>query len=218
MRLVIRLLLFFCLSGKVLAAGQVDSTRNSKLAILAKKMHLKETELEEGDYEVRIWNKCGLCFGDAQMLYRLIKKQKSFTVFKYIILSDQRGFRHATSFKPTVPVTDNLWSRLVEQGILTLPDQAAIHDQLFPKPQKDSTWTVIEADGSVSVKAKIRQNRSVLISDGESYYFDVFSATGYHNYGYSNPREYLKAMPTIAELQKVVGILDELAPAFNSTN
>jgi hypothetical protein len=152
------------------------------------------------------------------MLYRLIKKQKSLTVSKYIILSDQRGFRHATSFKSTVPVTDYLWNRLVEQGILTLPDQAAIHDQLFPKPQKDSTWNVIEPDGSVSVKAKIRRNRSVLIGDGESYYFYVFSATGYHKYGYSNPRGYLKSMPAIAELQKVVGILDELAPVFNSTN
>ncbi|QIP11475.1 hypothetical protein G8759_01905 [Spirosoma aureum] len=218
MRLVIHLLFIFCLSGEVLAAGQADSTRNSKLAILAKKMHLKEPKLKEAEYEVRIWNKCGLCFGDAQMLYRLIKKQKSFTVSKYIILSDQRGFLHATSFKPTVPVTAYLWNRLVELGILTLPDQTAIQAQLYPKPQRDSTWNVIESDGSVSVKAKIRQNRSVLISDGESYYFDVFSATGYHNYGYSNPHGYLKAMPTIAELQKVVGILDELVPAFKSTN
>jgi hypothetical protein len=46
MRLVIHLVFFFCLSGKVLAAGQVDSTRNSKLAILAKKMHLKEPKLK----------------------------------------------------------------------------------------------------------------------------------------------------------------------------
>lgn len=78
---------------------------------------------------------------------------------------------------------------------------------------KDSTWTVIDSDGMVNVKAKKRESR-MITTDGESFYFEVFSADGYHRYSYGSPHEYSKYKPNIAELRKVIAILHELDAVF----
>lgn len=192
----------------------MDSTRKERRQALAGKMRIREPILREGEYEVRIWNRCELCYGEAHVLYRLIKRKETFTVSKYTIRWNKYEFEQAKKFKPPRPATIALWNKLTEQNILILPDEFVIHDQLFPKPGKDSTWNVIEADGTVSVKAKIRRESWMLIGDGESYYFQVFSKDNYHDYGYSNPLGYMKGKPEIAELKNVVSILNELSDVF----
>ncbi|WP_157618646.1 hypothetical protein [Spirosoma spitsbergense] len=185
---------------------------------LARKMRLKTPKLAKNDCEIRIWNQQGLRFGDAQMLYVLSKKKKLLSAAKYVINSDEDGFKRAVRLKPTIPITTDFWEQLLHRNILTLPDQGSIHDKLFPRPPKDSTWTSVDADGSVSVHAKRNRNNNVLISDGESYYFEVFSVNEYRIYSFSNPELYIRYKPNIAELQNVVAILNELATLFHSTN
>src|SRR5919202_1683245 len=202
--LLLALLVSTCCLG-----ASADSTQQRRLQKLSDEMRLKKPKLKEDEYEVRIWNRQSLAYGDAQTLYRLIKRRKTFTVSKYIILWNTYEFKHATEFKSTRPVPSELWQKLVELNMLTLPDMSALHDQLFPKPQNDSTWNVIEADGTVSVKAKIQKSR-VIIADGEGYYLQVFGKDSYPDYAYSNPFSYIKHRPDIVELGKVVAILNEV--------
>lgn len=212
-RLTIFLMLTIGLPVKVLAEVPMDSTAKLRFQELADKLRLKRPK--EDEYEIRIWNKQGLIFGTAQMLYVLNKRAKSLTATKYIINSDKIGFRSSIELKPQTPATLDLWERLVQHSILALPSEDAIYNKLHPPPQKDSTWTVVETDGSVSVKAK-KIESSVWILDGESYYFEIFSSTGYQGYWYSNPREYIRYKPNIAELQNVVSILNEVVMLFRS--
>jgi len=211
------LLVGFFLSSHVSAGIAIDSTIKVRLQNLAKKMHLKTPKLAEGDYEVRIWNECGLCFGDAHELYRLIKNRKTIRLSKYNLRFNKNEFIQAKRTNPAVLSLQELWNRLMQQSILTLPDQSAIYDELHPKPQKDSTWNIIETDGSISVKAKRKAGGNVIISDGESYYFEVFGTDTYRIYEYGNPREYVKYKPNIVELRHVNTILDEIASVFYSS-
>ncbi|MCK8495634.1 hypothetical protein M0L20_27460 [Spirosoma sp. RP8] len=216
MRRTFFLILAFLVSTNCLRAS-ADSTRQRRFQKLADEMRLKKPKLKEGDYEVRIWNRQSLQYGDAQMLYRLIKRKETFTVTKSIILWNKHEFKHATEFNSNRPVTVELWQKLLQHNILTLPDMTALRDQLFPKPEKDSTWNVIEPDGTVSVKAKRKRNKWIIIGDGEGYYFQVFGKDSYHDYEYSNPLGYVKEKTEIIELCNVVAILHDLAPAFQST-
>lgn len=210
------LLLSFYLVIPFVAASQDKLTNQQRFEKLARKLHLKTPKLSEDEYEIRIWNRQGLTFGDAQMLYVLTKKKKALSVAKYVINFDKDGFISAIDLKPPNPVTIDLWELLVNHHILELPDQKAIHDELHPQ-HKDSTWTGVEADGSVSIHAK-KLESSVWITDGESYYFEVFSEKDYRSYGYSNPREYIRYKPNIAELQNVVAILNSMATLFRPSS
>lgn len=220
LRLFACLLISFCMLIHVLAGVLIDSTTKQQFQNLADKMGLKTPNLKDGEYEVRIWNEQALRYGDAQMLYVLTKTKRKFIISKYLIDSDRRGFRHAIRLNPNpkIPIGDTLWTQFVQQGIIDLPDMSLLHDKLYPKPPKDSTWTAVEADGSVSIKAKRRNTNWVITGDGEGYYFEVCSAGTYRSYSYRNPRSYLKSKPNISELQKVVAILDNLAVLFHSSN
>ena len=215
-RFAIVFLLTFNLSINIFARGLSDSTMKVRLKNLAEKMQLKAPDLARDEYEVRIWKKVQLLYGDAHEVYILSKREKILTINKYIINSDKAGFKHAVELNSTTPTSLDLWKQLMEQDILVLPNELAIVNQLHPQQKKDSTYITTEQDGSVSVHAK-KIERSVWVLDGESYYFEVFGMGSYRSYGYSNPREYLKYKPEISELQKVVAILDKLALAFRSS-
>lgn len=192
-----------------------DSAVHRYFSAIAGKLKLGEPRLKKEEYEIRIWQKQGLVYGEAQMVYVVKKTPRKLQVVKFLINSDRRGFQYATTLNSTLPLDPKLWDRLVEQEILVLPSESAIASQLHPKNQKDSTWYIIESDGSVTIKAR-KTKRSVWFTDGESYHFEVFSANKYLSYSYANPHSYLRAMPEITELRKVVTILDELAVAFQS--
>lgn len=180
---------------------------------LSGQLGLKEPRLNANEYEVRIWKKCQLCFGEAQVLYRLIKKGENARLSRFDIQFNKNKFLRAKRIHPTTLNFQELWYRLIKMDILILPDQSAIDEELHPKPQKDSTWNVVETDGSISVHAK-KKKPSYWIGDGETYYFEIFRIDGYRLYKYDNPKGYLRHRPDIVELQKVISILDELSSAF----
>ncbi len=213
-RLVFFSLFAICLSDNGFTDSLLEPTPKEVFGELAGKLRLKTPKLKEGEYEIRIWNQQGLMFGTAQMLYVLSKKQDSMTVFKYLIRWNRNRFKYATKLQPNGSVSsEELWIQLTKNDLLTLPDEAAIYAQLHPRQPKDSSWTSVETDGSISVHAKKFEN-SVWILDGEGYYVEIFGPEGYRGYSYSNPRGYIRHKPDIVELQKMVAILDEMAALF----
>lgn len=195
-----------------------DSTAKKRFEKLAEQIGLKEPNQKADGYEVRIWNRQALRYGDAQMAYVLRKTKKRFTIEKYVINSNQQGFQFATRFKPTVTIRPTLWERLLKRNILTLPDQAFVFERLYPKPEphKDTTRTRMEADGSFTIIGYKKPKRQPMIGDGEGYSFELFSANGYRVYHYGNPRSYFMDEPQSEELRNVVGILDDLSLVFRS--
>ncbi len=180
-------------------------------------MKLRTPELSESEYEVRIWNKQGLMYGDAQMLYILSKTKQEFEASKYIIYWDGPVLSRITKHKPVVPTTDSLWNQLLKENILTLPNEVAIYNQLRPPQPKNSSWITTEKDGSVNVHAKKREN-GVYITDGEDYYVEVFGHNSYRQYAYSNPKGYIRYKPKILELRQFVTILEKIDAIFQSRN
>lgn len=207
------IVVFISLSISTWSKGSTNPGPRAYFPYLTNKMNLKIPQLEEGEYEIRVWQKCQLCFGEAHVLYRLVKKRDKVRLSRYNIQFNKNEFIRAKRIRPTTLSLQELWNRLIEKDILTSSYQSAVNEELHPKPQKDSTWNVIEADGSISVHAK-RKKPSVWIGDGESYHFEIFSADGFRMYEYHNPKEYLRHRPDIVGLQKVVSILNELSSAF----
>jgi hypothetical protein len=185
---------------------------------LTEQIGLKTPKLKVNEYEIRIWNRQGLRYGEAQMAYVLRRTKKKFTILKYIINSDQHGFQFATILKPTVTAKPILWERLLKRSILTLPDQSVVFERLYPKvkPRTDTTQVKMEADGSFTIKGYISQRRRTLVSDGEVFSFEVFSVDSYRVYHYSNPDVYLRDNPQNEEIKNIVGILNDLSVVFRS--
>jgi hypothetical protein len=200
------------------ASASSDSTTTQLFSKLAKQMGLKDPKLKANEYEVRIWNRQALRYGDAHMVYVLRKNRKGLTVVKYLINSNQQGFQFAESLKPTVTVTLNLWERLVRKHILTLPDQSIVFKKLYaePEPRKDTVRGRMEPDGSFTIKGQKTLRKKGIFSDGEGYSFEVFSVDSYRAYNYSNPRSYIEYEPQSKELQDVVGILDDLSLVYRA--
>lgn len=211
-------LLWFSLMLTTGAQARVpsDSTAKKRFQKLVEQIGLKEPDLKADEYEIRIWNRQALRYGDAQMAYVLRKTRKRFTIVKYIIESNRQGFQFAKRFKPTVTTTPVLWERLLKRNILTLPDQAFVFERLYPKPEphKDTTRTRIEADGSFTIIGYKKPKRRTIVSDGEGFSFEIFSADGYRVYHYGNPRSYLMDEPQSEELRNMIGILDDLSLVF----
>lgn len=216
--LIIFLLISLFVSGNIFAAISTDSITKARFQRLADKIKIKSPELAEGDYQIRVWNKCGLCFGDAQMAYVLHKTRKRFSVVKYSIHSNQEGFQFSDRLKPTVIIKPVFWERLLKRNILTLPNQSVVLERLYavPEPRVDSVQAGIQADGSFTVKGYKTQRRKTIVSDGEGYSFELFSGHGYRVYSYSNPDVYLKDNPQSEELQNTIGILNDLSLVFRS--
>lgn len=206
------------LTTEALASVLADSTVNRMFPKLTEQIGLNDPNLKTGEYEIRIWNRQALRYGDAQMAYVLRKTRKRFTIIQYSIKSNRQGFQFATKLKPTVTIRPTLWERLLKRNILSLPNESVVFERLYPKPEprRDTTRTRIEADGSFTIIGYKKPKRQPMIGDGEGYSFELFSADGHRVYHYGNPRSYLMDEPQNEELQNVVGILDGLSLMFRS--
>lgn len=206
------------LTTESLASVSSDSMMSELFPKLTEQIGLKTPKLKANEYEIRIWNRQALRYGEAQMAYVLRKKTKKFTIVKYIINSDQYGFQYATSLKPTITITPLFWERLLKRTILTLPDQSVVFERLYPKVKSriDTTQVKMEADGSFTIKAHKTPKRQTIVSDGEGYSFELFSANSYQVYNYGNPDVYLSDNPQSEESQNVLGILNDLSLVFRS--
>jgi len=215
---IILLCFSLMLTTGALARVLFDSTATRMFPKLTEQIGLKTPKLKANEYEIRIWNRQGLRYGEAQMAYVLRRTTRKFTIIKYIINSDQYGFQFATSLKPNVTIKSLLWERLLERGILTLPDQSVVFERLYPKvkPRTDTTQVKLEADGSFTIKGYKSQRRRTLVSDGEGFSFEVFSADGYRVYSYGNPDVYFRDNPQNEELKNIVGILNDLSVVFRA--
>lgn len=181
---------------------------------LAEKIRLQTPALKEGDYEVRIWNSQSFQYGDAQTLYVLTRLDNHFDLVKYSLKSGKKRFKSARKIAPYKPLADGIWLQLTQKGILSLPNESDIDRQLHPAlgPAIEQNGKM-EPDGSFTVYG-YSTKRSVWILDGESYFFEVFYFDGYQMHQYDNPQSYLRAMPEVVELKKVVGIIDLVASYF----
>ncbi|GAB3757721.1 hypothetical protein GCM10028817_29960 [Spirosoma pomorum] len=178
-------------------------------------MGLKEPKLKSEEYEIRIWYNMSFQYGEAQMAYLLRKTQQEFTVAKYLIKSNKRGFQKATLLQPTLPVSPDSWSRLLAKNILVLPDRSVVFERLYrrPAPISDTDRVRQETDGSFTIRGQKNKNQ-IAILDGEAFYFEVFSVNNYHAFVYDNPRRYSSFYSECEELRNVVDILDELTSLF----
>jgi hypothetical protein len=210
------LLVSLALGPATFAETTSDSIQQRRFQKLAMQMGLKEPDLKSEEYEVRIWYNMSFKYGEAQMAYLLRKTQHDFTVAKCLINSNKRGFRKATLLKPTLPVSDDLWSRLLDKNILTLPDRSVVFERLHRQPDaiNETNRIQLETDGSFTIRENRTKNQ-IAILDGEIFYFEVFCRTNYHTFTYDNPRGYSRFYSESKELQNVVGILNELASLFD---
>lgn len=139
-RLVFVLLLNLIVRFVVAKPVLYDSVTTVRLEKLARQMRIKEPKLLSGNYQVRLWIKVELIFGDAQSLYVLDKRRNKLLLTQYSIHSDtNHTYRGHTLVKEGISADVNLWQELVDNDVLTLPDQSSLQDQLFPKQPKDSS-------------------------------------------------------------------------------
>ncbi|MVM32511.1 hypothetical protein GO755_20895 [Spirosoma sp. HMF4905] len=205
----------FCLLIPFIAICQNKLSGQQRFEKLAREIGLKTPQLTEGEYEIRIWNNQSFHYGDAQILYVLTNRNYQVGLSKYILKSSKTRFKSAKKINANKSVTDSLWLQLVQQDILNLPSEGVINNQLHPAPKSHSEHVngSIEKDGSFTIYG-YKTERSVWITDGESYYFEVFGTSSYQIHQYDNPEAYLHAMPNVIGLQKVVSILNEIVSFF----
>ncbi|MBN8825074.1 MULTISPECIES: hypothetical protein [unclassified Spirosoma] len=211
---LILLLVSIYLSNQVEGGSTPIPILKQRFQKLAEKIRLQPPAPKEGDYEVRIWNNQSFQYGDAQTLYVLIKQGNHCDLVKYSLKSGKKRFKSARKIVPHKPLADSLWLQLTQKGILSLPNESDIDRQLHPAqgPAIERSGKM-EPDGSFTVYG-YSTKRSVWILDGEDYFFEVFYFNGYQIHEYDNPQSYLRAMPEVVELRKVVGILDFVASFF----
>ncbi|WP_461140354.1 hypothetical protein [Spirosoma pomorum] len=220
MKQLLYLLGFLLVSAEIWAGNSADSTAKSLFPKLTKQMRLKYPALKEDEYEVRIWNRVALKYGNAQVAYILRKTKKRLRARRYVINWKRENFRSARRQRPTITPTHAFWNRLMRRNILTLPDERVVFDRLYPpyKPQPitDTVEAGMQADGSFTLKGyRIAEKRNI-IADGEYYLFEVFGANSYRVYSSSNPSQYSERELRAEELQNMVGILRDFILLFRS--
>ncbi len=199
--------------------GQVartDSMENQAFSKLATQMHIKAPRLKAGEYQVRLWVKVSIAYGTAQKLFLLDKKQNRFLVSEYLICWNEHAYRKTKQIKNRAERDTALWQKLLADDLLTLPSQATLHDQISPKPRPPVPLTAgtVNADGEFVVKARRTESRGVMISDGTTYRFEVFSQNSRRTYSYHSPGIYARARPKIIELQKATSLLKQVYALF----
>lgn len=211
---------FLLFTVEAFASALSDSTAKNLYPKLAEQIGLKYPDLKEDEYEVRIWNRVALLYGQAQMAYVLHKTQKRFTIVKYNIKSNKDGFQFSKRRKPTVTIKPILWQRFLRQNILTLPNESIVFDRLYPKfkpkPAEDTVKAGMQPDGSFTVKGYGTLRRRDIVGDGEGFLFEIFGLSTHRFYVYGNPHHSLTSDPQCEELQNVVGILDDLSLLFRT--
>ncbi|GAB3332945.1 hypothetical protein GCM10027299_39890 [Larkinella ripae] len=194
-----------------------DTVIRSRFESLARQLRLKKPALEEGEYEVRMWVKEELRYGDFQVLYVLTKEHNKLKTTRYSLEYDKHKF---TGFKKQVINTKEdqaIWKKLIANDITMLPDMVSlpVFRPYKPEPGDTSRRVDVSSGGEVTITMKKRPERGfLLIADGTSYHFEILSKKYYHHYTYSNPLQYSKHYTDTVELQKVSAIIDEIIRIF----
>lgn len=176
--------------------------KQKRLEQLAQQMHLPKPQLSAGAYEVRIWHSWSFEYGDAHMLYVLRKTPTQFSVSRFDIYSDETDFQYATPIVSNAPecINTDLWKMLVQLGILTMPDQVTVE-----RRRKENYFRKYP-------NAKFIEE--IVVTDGEGFSFETFSASGRRYYSYRNPKSYAQYYTDVPEFKRVVKILTILSSLF----
>lgn len=186
---------------------------------LTQKIGLKHPKLRNNEYEVRLWVKTALAYGDAQELYVIHQKKNRLTLKQYFIYFQKTQYlKHVVTFTALIKNT-SLWNSLTAHDVLTLPNGQEIISDIFKEERqkmrqfRDTTRVEIIND-SIRVVGRRSRGRLLIIGDGTSYYFEAFSKNTFHKYAYHCPATYLQAYPQKKELEKVNAIIQLIFKAF----
>ncbi|KAB7732112.1 hypothetical protein F5984_07830 [Rudanella paleaurantiibacter] len=206
------LLLFWLVYWPACAAPEDSTQVQARFDALAQKAGVKTLVLKPGNYQVLIWTKVSLAYGDAQKLYVLDRTDAGLFLSDYSLNWAQNRFKSSERLKHRKRIDQAIWNQLVSDGLLTLPDQSALRGQIFPPSKPASTTTTVHVDkeGEVTIKAPKSTENYVIIGDGVSYRFDIFSAEGHRTYKYHCPAGYGRVRTKVIELQQVVSILKQV--------
>lgn len=199
-------------SGQGVAVNhEFDERWQQQLQQLTKRLGWSTPTPKVGDYEVRIWYKHGLVKGAAHGIYIIRKINRNVFLNKYRIQYTEQGSPVVSRYRPKHKLPLAVWDKLLERHLLTLPTLSDILTRYYAGLPRDSTWTEIAPDGTITVKAR-KSRKRLLFGDGSvEYGFSIFSHEGSRFYVYSAPDLYCRELPTIPELRNAVDILNELS-------
>jgi hypothetical protein len=214
------LLLIAWLLTNMPVSAQATTTRNwydekwqAELEQLTQQLGWRTPTLKEGDYEVYVWNRQSLVRGPAHSVYRIRKTNRRLVIDRYGIRYTPEGTPKAERARPKARMSMETWNKLVDSQLLTLPTWSDVQTSYYASFPKDSTWTEVSPDGTITVKAYKFRSRAIF-GDGESYAFSIFSHNNSRIYMYDNPFSSYRVLPDIPELRDVTGILTELNQLF----
>jgi hypothetical protein len=214
------LLLIAWLLTNLPVSEQATTTRNwydekwqAELEQLTQQLGWRTPMLKEGEYEVYVWNRQSLVRGPAHSVDRIRKTNRRLVIDRYGIRYTPEGRPKAERARPKARISMEIWNKLVDSQLLTLPTWSDVQTSYYASFPKDSAWNEISSDGIVTVKARRTRGR-MAVSDGKAYAFSIFSRTGFRFYSYSNPSIFYREYKDIPELHNVIGILSELNQLF----
>ena len=187
------LYIFFMLSFYIPSYGQTkyDSINSSECV---NKYNIIDTQFplqKNNDIEFRLWTNSDL-IGYSNLFVMVQKNGKwSARFFEYSI---KKGWKENPTKQDKL---DSLWKRLVNNKVLSLPDQMTLWDRM--KTYKaDSSFIEFGDDGVY--------NR-MMVEDGVIYIFQVFTKDSQRTYSYDNPVTYLKVNTNIEELYRAYALI-----------
>ncbi len=196
-----------------MTSNRYDEKWQLDLEHLTQQLGWRTPTLTEGEYEVYVWNKQGLVRGAAHSVYRIRKTNRRLTVDRYWIRYTSAGTPSVKRSRPKTEMSLDVWNRLVDRHLLTLPTWSDVQARYYASFPKDSTWTEVSPDGTITVKARRTRGR-MAVSDGKAYAFSIFCYNGFRFYSYSNPSIFYREYRDIPELRDVTGMLTELSSLF----
>ncbi|NBB19675.1 hypothetical protein GVN20_09960 [Runella sp. CRIBMP] len=197
------------------------STNDSLLyfADLTQKIDIKHPKPRNEEYEIRLWVKTALAYGDAQELYVIHQKKNRLTLKQYFFYSQKTQYlKHIVTFKASIKDT-SLWSSLTAHDVLTLPNGTEIVRDVFKEEGqkmrqfRDTTRVEIIND-SIRVVGRRSRGKQMIVLDGTSYYFEIFCKNTFHKYAYHCPATYSHAYPQKKEFEKANTIIQLIFRAF----
>jgi hypothetical protein len=153
-------------------AGKTSSINEADDRILDSIFHLDKNY----DFEFRLWSRYSS--SNFNNVFVLSLRNNTWTA-RYFDLKNSMGDRRRfTERKITQSRVDQLWMRLVENKVLTLPDMADIRNTLFN----------YEIDTLTLQASRTRME----MTDGVLYSFELLNPTKKRHYSYANPQSLMK--------------------------
>ncbi|WP_428653855.1 hypothetical protein [Runella sp.] len=194
---------FYVFTGLML--GLMTSFANSSDSVLyfpdlAQKIGLKHPKLRNKEYEIRLWIKTALVYGDAQELYVIHQKNNRLTLKRFHLYFQKHEYlRHTASFNDKAKDT-LLLRNLIAHKVFTLPNGKGIVDEVLKEERQkmsqfSDTVRVEIVNDTIRVVGRKRIGKLLLVLDGTGYYLEAFGKNFFHKYSYHCPATYSETYP-----------------------